>query len=271
MTNSKPSGKSSSDTSSDTAVGEDAYELKDKTVKVEQSPTPAPLKVKKRKGAWRNYIPFTAGGDIPPVPSSFADASILPLVDCSFFSMVTFHWITPLMKRGYLRPVQANDLWKLDESRQCHYLSEKFLEALDRRSIDDEEWNKRLKSGEYKPSFFALHIRWPLRHFFGLGTKDGYRRPGIFLALNDVFGRDYWFSAVLKLFGDATQATMPLVTKAIITFGTGAYYHHRGVPGYTEQSIGHGVGLAIGLLVMSLFSSVCMHQVNVPRDRNSFR
>lgn len=56
------------------------------------------------------------------------------------------------------------------------------------------------------------------------------------------------------------QVTSPLVTKALINFGTQAYYAHRGVPGYSPPNVGRGVGLAIGLWLMQLVTALSVHQ-----------
>lgn len=57
------------------------------------------------------------------------------------------------------------------------------------------------------------------------------------------------------------QVTAPLVTKALIQFGSRAYYARRGVPGVTEDPIGRGIGLAIGLWLMLVVAALCIHGV----------
>lgn len=67
-------------------------------------------------------------------------------------------------------------------------------------------------------------------------------------------------SIVIKVVGDVAQVTSPLVTKALINFGTQSYYSHRGVPGYTNPHVGLGVGLAFALWIMQIISSLSIHQ-----------
>lgn len=38
------------------------------------------------------------------------------------FGMLTYQWVTPIMIRGYQRPLQATDLWKMDESREGEWM-----------------------------------------------------------------------------------------------------------------------------------------------------
>lgn len=47
------------------------------------------------------------------------------------------------MVKGYQRPLQATDLWKMDESRESMRLSEEFLRHLRNRQGKAQEHNKR--------------------------------------------------------------------------------------------------------------------------------
>lgn len=78
--------------------------------------------------------------------------------------------------------------------------------------------------------------------------------------LSDTFRWTFWSAGIIKVIGDVAQVTSPLVTKALINFGTQAYYAHRDVPGYTSPNVGNGVGLAIGLWLMQLVTAFCIHQ-----------
>jgi ATP-binding cassette subfamily C (CFTR/MRP) protein 1 len=156
--------------------------------------------------------------------------------------------------------LQAEDLWKLDPSRECHDLADRFITAVEKRLAEDKIWNERLRSGDYKPAFLRKRIWWPFKAFFGFGQKDGSAKAGLFLALNDVFGRRFWLAGCIKVLSDGITTTTPLVTKALILFGTEAYYTRRGVPGYSEPELGRGVGLALGLFFMIVSGSLLLHQ-----------
>lgn len=49
------------------------------------------------------------------------EAEIIPLAHASFWSRLTFRWVSPLIRTGFRRPLQPTDLWKMDESRECGY------------------------------------------------------------------------------------------------------------------------------------------------------
>jgi hypothetical protein len=79
------------------------------------------------------------------------------------------------------------------------------------------------------------------------------------LTLPRQFFFDFWFAGALKIVSDGLTVTSPLVTRALITFATDAYYAHRGVPGFTSPSIGRGIGLAFGLWAMQIVAALCLH------------
>ena len=180
----------------------------------------------------------------------------------SLLSLATFHWIQPILSLGYQRPLQANDLWKLDKDRLVGPLSDQILSSFRRRQIKAKEWNAKVASGEVKPGFLKRKILYPMRNSVGAGSRDGKKEAGLGGALYDVMGRKYMSAGYFKIIADALSVTTPLVTKTLIQFGTQAYYSRRGVPGFNDPNIGRGIGAAFGLLLMSLVSSLCLHQVS---------
>lgn len=212
---------------------------------------------------WKRYVPFvTYHPKIPEAPESMDDAKQIPLAKANIFSILTFHWMQPMLSLGNKRPLQATDLWQLDPSREVEHLADQFLDNFHRRREEAAEWNKKIKSGEIKPTYWQKHVSWPFKNKFGIQRKDGTYEAGLFMALNDVFGFKFWSAGFIKVAADSLQVTTPLVTKIIIQYGTSAYYSRRGVPGFTEDPIGRGVGAAVGLLCMLVVSSLLLHQVS---------
>lgn len=82
--------------------------------------------------------------------------------------------------------------------------------------------------------------------------------PADSLLLRRFFYR-FWLAGLLKIISDGLNVTSPLVTRALITYGTGVYFADRNVPGYTADSIGVGIGLAFGLWAMQIVASFCLH------------
>ncbi|KAG8700947.1 hypothetical protein FRC11_012543, partial [Ceratobasidium sp. 423] len=89
----------------------------------------------------------------------------------------------------------------------------------------DEAWTRRVEKAKANSK---ARKRW-----FGLSSRGG----------------------LFKVIGDVSQLMTPLLTKAIIQF---AQKRARGGP--DTPHIGQGVGLAIGLALLTICASVCTHQ-----------
>lgn len=164
------------------------------------------------------------------------------------------------MTLGYQRFLLKEDLWRLGEEEESEALAEKILMHYERRLQETEEWNQRLADGTFRPS--ALRKAWwSTRNALHLGSKDGKKpTPGVYWAVSDTFKFTWWSAGVIKVAADLLTTTSPLVTRKIITFATRKYLARRGVPGYVDPPIGHGVGWSFLLFFMQLGASVCMHR-----------
>ncbi|KAG8995314.1 hypothetical protein FRB94_009286 [Tulasnella sp. JGI-2019a] len=199
----------------------------------------------------------------PPPPATLDDAEETPLATANIISQLTYTWITPMITLGYQRPLQAPDLWKLDASREAGLMSKKLDESWKRRCERAKDWNAKLDSGEMRAPVMK-RMKWTLR---SLGRQDRYevyerrwrevdgrREPSLVWALNEVLGRSFWAGGFFKVIGDTAQLMGPLLSKEIITFA------QKRAKGESHTHIGKGVGLAIGLFLMTMVASVCQHQ-----------
>ncbi|KAJ7063750.1 ABC protein [Mycena amicta] len=212
-----------------------------------------------RKRWWQFWIP---AGMPPPPPESLDDAELIPFVNASFLSRLTYHWITPIMLLGYQRTLQATDLWKVGPEQESGYLAEKLDAAWAHRVKTAEEWNAGLLDGRNNPSRF-LRVGWAVKGHRAVREKrwreaDGQREASLAWALNDVFGRRFWIGGVFKVVADTGQLMGPVLVKAIINFAkarAAARETGDGLP-----SVGKGVGMALGLICVVLIASVSLHQ-----------
>ncbi|KAL5632055.1 hypothetical protein ACGC1H_000172 [Rhizoctonia solani] len=171
-----------------------------------------------------------------PPPASLADAPMTPLASASFVSILTYAWLTPLMTLGWQRTLQAPDLWRVSPEEEAGWLSQSL----------DEAWARRVEKAKVNSK--------DKKRRFGLGATDD-SGPSLALALNDVLGRRFWIGGLFKVVGDVSQLMAPLLIKAIIQF---AQERSRGGP--NAPHIGQGIGLAIGLPLLTICASVCTHQ-----------
>jgi ATP-binding cassette subfamily C (CFTR/MRP) protein 1 len=194
----------------------------------------------------------------PSCSRSRAGSQLIPLVTCTIFGVLTYTWLTEIMHLGYARTLQATDLWKLDDSRSAAHLSAKLDASWARRTAAADEYNARLTAGEIAPSLW-LRTQWTVRGRREERERqwreaDGRAVPSLAWAMNDVFGFQFWSAGLFKVFGDTAQLMSPLVIRTIIRY---AEQHHDG----NTAGIGRGVGMAIGLFLLTITASVCQHQV----------
>ncbi|KZP31699.1 ABC protein [Athelia psychrophila] len=224
----------------------------------------------------RHFFQIWLPKDPPPAArNSLADAPITPLATANIFAQLTFTWITALMVLGYQRTLQAEDLHRLDPSRETEHLATTLNDAWARRVLAADAWNTRLESGDLAPGLLK-RTRWACRAAFGtkdMGATyadrraaleerwravDGRREASLAWALNDTLGFAFWIGGVFKVVSDTSQLMAPLIIKAIITFGQEHYAAKAA--GVAGPSIGRGVGLAVGAFMLNELASICTHQ-----------
>ncbi|KAG0695504.1 ABC protein [Suillus ampliporus] len=177
-----------------------------------------------RQKWWQLCRGQVTNGPPPPAPPHLDDAVLTPLANASFFSQLTYTWITGIMVGysttnfkvccsnvciqvlGYQRTLQASDLYKLDTSRESAVLAAKLEAAWQRRVKAAADWN-----------------------------------------------------AVLRIIGDMGQLMGPLVLRQIVVFA-----EERSaaiIAGEPVPNVGRGIAMAIGLFALTMIASVCTHQV----------
>ncbi|KZP02968.1 hypothetical protein FIBSPDRAFT_769650 [Athelia psychrophila] len=200
----------------------------------------------------------------PPPKSSVHESEMIPEATAGWLSLVTFQWIQPLLSLGYARPLEAPDLYKLQDDRAAAYIAERIIASFDARRIKADEFNARLANGDVKPGW-RKYIWWTVQGNRAQREKkwrekDGKRQASLALAMNDSITWLFWSSGILKVIGDTAQVTSPLVVKAIVNFATESYADHR-TPGdaSTVPAIGKGIGLAFCLFFLQVIASLCTH------------
>lgn len=161
-------------------------------------------------------VPFTSTKPPPPPKPSLDDSDLIPEATASFFSLLTFGWITDLLGLGYARPLEASDLYKLQDSRAAVKIADKINASYDRRLKDAREYNERLAAGEISPGWRA--IWWTLKGRRKeledeWRNKTGRKRPSLAWAINDSVKWWFWTAGLLKFISDTAQVTSPLVVK----------------------------------------------------------
>jgi hypothetical protein len=156
---------------------------------------------------------------IPQPKGSLEDAELIPEATAGWFDLVTFSWISPLLSLGYARPLEATDLFKLQEDRSAAVIAKKITDSFESRRKKADEYNDRLARGKVSPGLRG--IWWSLkgnrqereRHW---REVTGKRKPSLILAMNDSVFWFFWIGGLFKLIADVSQITTPLIVKVKI-------------------------------------------------------
>ncbi|CAG8204861.1 unnamed protein product [Penicillium nalgiovense] len=155
---------------------------------------------------------------IPPVPT---ERSVSHEHGASFFSIISFQWMSPLMKVGYLRPLELQDIWTVNPDRAVDVLSGRLDAALEKR------------------------------------TESGINRP-LLWALYDTFRFEFLLGGICQLFSSLLLVFAPYLTRYLIAFATEAYVAQK--TGHPVPHIGKGMGFVVGITCMQALQSLCTNQ-----------
>lgn len=168
-----------------------------------------------RKRTWGEIINPLKRKNLPPVPKERLPSREYK---ASFFSMLTFQWMAPLMSVGYQRPLELNDIWTVNPDRSVVVLQEKLLSSFRRR-------------------------------------KDAGNKRPLVMALYDTFKKEFVIGGVCALIAAFAQVLSPFTMKYLIAFAGDAYAaEFYGTP---APHIGRGIGLVFGITCMQMIQSGC--------------
>ncbi|KAF5366995.1 hypothetical protein D9758_003982 [Tetrapyrgos nigripes] len=226
---------------------------------VSQSRVDADVDISVNKSSWRNLLIFSRNPP-PPPKLSVEDAELVPEATAGPFDIITFSWLTPLLSLGYQRPLEDSDLYKLQDERNAAHIGGIILESFDRRRKNASDYNERLARGDISPGWRSMW--WTLKGNRETREKEwrektGRKKASLVWAMNDSVKWFFWTGGIFKVIGDTAQITSPLLVKAIIKFATESYTNHR--EGRPTPPVGQGIGMAFGLLALTLLSSLCTH------------
>ncbi|KAI5307223.1 hypothetical protein KEM56_002596 [Ascosphaera pollenicola] len=144
-------------------------------------------------------------------------------------SVITFHWVAPLMtvgnplyeQTGYLRTLELQDIWLVHPDRELNVLSAKL----------QSNFQRLIEQGSRHPILWALYY---------------------------TFKWDFIIGGCCGLVSALLQVFTPYTTRYLISFATEAWISkHFHVPG---PHIGRGIGLVIGICLMQFTQSMTMNQ-----------
>ncbi|KAI9845483.1 MAG: hypothetical protein M1837_004821 [Sclerophora amabilis] len=152
----------------------------------------------------------------PPVPK---ERTISPEYGASFWSMLTFQWMAPLMTVGYQRPLELNDIWLVNPDRGADLMTTRLKTS----------FAKRVARGDRYPLLWAMH---------------------------ETFRVEFWIGGLCRLSADILQVVAPYTLRYLISFATQAYAAERTPGGPPGPNIGRGIGLVLGITAMQVLQSL---------------
>ncbi|AOW04564.1 Plasma membrane ATP-binding cassette (ABC) transporter, putative [Yarrowia lipolytica] len=194
---------------------------------------------------FRLLSPFV-GTKVPPFRDD-SEREDFPEEKAGWYSKATWSWLNPLMKVGYLRPVNQEDLWNITGSYRAEEMTDKFQANLERivaKHVEKYKAKQRKSNPAFDESAFV----------FDPNDPDQVPKYAIILALLATFRFRFWWSAICKIIFDCAQTLNPLVSRQLIKFVGDRYTH-------APPSIGRGVGLAIGVTLMIAVASYFMNMM----------
>ncbi|WVQ63105.1 uncharacterized protein L199_001256 [Kwoniella botswanensis] len=135
-----------------------------------------------------------------PLPANpgICGSQTLPEQKANILSRIVFHWVTPIMRAGYSRPLEAEDLWMLTSGLECKNIADQLQGHLNKQSDSRETLrhtseneklsaNGKVKSSNVRDSmalidtldgysiqnpFVKLEPTYPTNSRFGLQTSN---------------------------------------------------------------------------------------------------
>ncbi|KAF9199094.1 hypothetical protein BGZ49_010827 [Haplosporangium sp. Z 27] len=103
-----------------------------------------------------------------------------PEDEANIFSIASFHWVTPLMRKGYAKPLTMNDLWGLRKEDQSKNVSNTFAAT----------WDNELKK----------------------------KNPSLLRALARAFGKPFFIAGIWKAANDILGFLQPVLLRELLRF-----------------------------------------------------
>ena len=123
------------------------------------------------------------------------------------------------MRLGYSRPLEATDLYKLQDDRSSGVIAEKIIRSFEERQKKAAEYNSRLASGKISPGLKG--VWWSIRgqreeRGREWREKSGKKRASLTLAVNDSVFWLFWSGGILRLIYAVALITSSLLVKVIL-------------------------------------------------------
>ncbi|KAL1706525.1 P-loop containing nucleoside triphosphate hydrolase protein [Schizophyllum commune] len=213
-----------------------------------------------------------------PAPAGFGEGKTLPEGSAWPWSRLVFSWLDPLLKVGFSRPLQEDDLWSLPEKLSTGSIADRLEYNFyvrcppEQRPLVVRERHPALASGvpaaqgkERDEKTLAEVSSTPAE------AKEGDKQPtkspydeSLIKAIHRTVLLRWWLGGLFKVLGDTLRTTSPLIQKVMLGWLAEAYlFDHLDAdgrdsyfPNGAPRGIGYGIGLAFALFAMQEVASL---------------
>ncbi|SCU86832.1 LANO_0C09340g1_1 [Lachancea nothofagi CBS 11611] len=170
---------------------------------------------------------------MPVIPEQ-KDRKVFPLYHTNWLYRVFFWWVFPIIRVGYKRTLQPNDLWVMDERIAISTLYDTFS-----KNLDVYIERARAAYAEDHPEASAQEVL----------DNTVLPKHTLLKALLWTFKLQYFVAFLSMALSNATSAFLPMLTKRVINFVS----EKAEVPGL---KVNKGIGYAIGASLLMLVNAV---------------
>ncbi|UZJ54083.1 hypothetical protein CBS101457_003403 [Exobasidium rhododendri] len=194
---------------------------------------------------WWRKVPFVRTASRPLLCGD-GPAQVFPDATANWWKILTFSWLNTLIRTGYTRPLQEDEIYLLPEHRHAKVYAARLEQAWARRTEEAAEKNaQRGKEEERKPGLWR-RAYWKVKRRDLVQEEAAWRRSlhseaSFALTINEVNFASFWIGGLFKLTADMSTITSPLIIRSLLEIIEG---NNR------EANLGKGFGLAVGLWLL---------------------
>ncbi|GMC44356.1 unnamed protein product [Saccharomyces cerevisiae] len=176
----------------------------------------------------KRLFSFLHSKKIPEVPQTDDERKIYPLFHTNIISNMFFWWVLPILRVGYKRTIQPNDLFKMDPRMSIETL------------YDDFEKNMIYYFEKTRKKYRKRHPEATEEEVMENAKLPKYT---VLRALLFTFKKQYFMSIVFAILANCTSGFNPMITKRLIEFVEEKAIFH-------SMHVNKGIGYAIGACLM---------------------
>ena len=176
----------------------------------------------------KRLFSFLHSKKIPEVPQTDDERKIYPLFHTNIISNMFFWWVLPILRVGYKRTIQPNDLFKMDPRMSIETL------------YDDFEKNMIYYFEKTRKKYRKRH---PEATEEEVMENAKLPKHTVLRALLFTFKKQYFMSIVFAILANCTSGFNPMITKRLIEFVEEKAIFH-------SMHVNKGIGYAIGACLM---------------------